>query len=143
MTDMYATEPEGAESTSPCACCGRSVFNGTGWLLRGSDEAAFYLYRWADGHEVAFSLAVAGSTQEGHMRPGFVAVSCRQAGADLSYSVSEPQDSPWADSEDFGPVLSRQDALDPQLHYPDLWHLVDTIVELEPRLAQRITALQA
>jgi hypothetical protein len=75
------------------------------------------------------------------MRPGFVAVSCRQKGGDMSFSVAEPADSPWQDSESFGPLLSRQEALDSNGLYPDLWHLVDTIVELEPRLAQRISAL--
>ena len=140
MTGQYSTDTVDAESTSACACCGRSVYEGTGWLLRGDDEVACYLYRWAEGHEVAFSLAVAG-TKDGYMRPGFVAVSCRQKGGDMSFSVAEAADSPWQDSESFGPVLSRQEALDSNGLYPDLWHLVDTIVALEPRLAQRISAL--
>ena len=140
MTDQYTTQAVEAEATSACSCCGRSVHQGTGWLLRGEEEAACYRYRWAEGHDVAFSLAVAG-TIEGSMRPGFVAVSCHQKGEDLSYSVTEPADSPWQESESLGPVLSRLEALDANGHYPDLWHLVDTIVQHEPRLAQRISAL--
>ena len=92
MTDQYMTEVVGDEDTSACVCCGRSVYEGIGWLLRGDDEIACYLYRWAEGHEVAFSLAVAG-TKDGYMRPGFVSVSCRQKDGDLSYSVTEPTDS--------------------------------------------------
>ena len=109
-------------------------------MLAGESEKACYMYRWAEGHEVAFSLAVAGTVGE-HMRDGFVAISCRQKDADLSFSVYEPADAPWGDTDDFGPLLSRTQALDPQGFYPDLWELVDRITELEPRLADRIRSL--
>ena len=140
MADQYTTEVVETETTSDCVCCGCPTHQGTGWLLRGDDELASYRYRWVEGHDIAFSLAVAG-TESGFMRPGFVAVSCCQKGEDLSYTVIEPPDSPWEDSESLGPVLSRQEALRPNGLYSDLWHLVDTIVEHEPRLAQRIKAL--
>jgi hypothetical protein len=84
-------------------------------------------------------VAVAGTVGE-HMRNGFVSVSCRRRGRDLSYSVVEPKDSHWADSEEFGPVLPRQSALDPHGLYSDLWQLVDRIVSLESRIANRISS---
>lgn len=137
MTESLTTEPVGHESTEPCTCCGRSIFEGAGWLLRGDKEIANYSYRWSDGHEVAFSLAVAGTNAE-HMRDGFVVVSCRQQDTDLSFSVCEPKDAPWGETQHLGSVLTREQALDPQGLYPDLWSLVDSITELEPRLADRI-----
>ena len=140
MTNLYTTEAVDTETASECPCCGRTVHEGTGWLLNGTDELACYIYRWTEGHEVAFDLAVAG-TEAGLMRHGFVALSCRQQGGDIHFSVTEPADSPWEDSEELGPVLTRQDALESNGSYTDLWHLVDRIVEHEPRLVQRIKAL--
>jgi hypothetical protein len=140
MADQYTIETRDTETTTECSCCGRPVHQATAWLLHGNDDLACYRYRWAEGHDIVFSLAVA-ATEKGYMRPGFVAVSCHRQGENLSYAVIEPAESPWEDSESLGPGLSRQDALDPNGLYPDLWQLVDTIVEHEPRLAQRITAL--
>jgi hypothetical protein len=138
MTESLVTEPIGAEEADSCPCCGRPIYEGTGWLLEGESEKAFYVYRWAEGHEVAFSLAVAGTVGE-HMRNGFVAISCRQEDSNLNFSVYEAADSPWGDTDEFGPLLSRAQALDPEGLYPDLWGLVDRITELEPRLADRIS----
>jgi hypothetical protein len=137
---MYSTEALTEESTVTCNCCGRPIYEGAGWLLQGEDEVACYDYRWSEGHEVAFTMVVAG-TADGHMRPGQVAVSARQAGGEIIFSVLEPDQSVWTDSEDFGPILSRDEALDPVGLYPDLWSLVDAIVDHESRLVSRIKAL--
>ena len=137
MNDSLTTEPVDSEHTEACTCCGRSIFEGTGWLLQGDRELANYSYRWSDGHDIAFSLAIAGTDGE-HMRNGFVVVSCRRKDTDLSYSVVEPEDAAWGTTENLGPVLTREQALDPRGLYPDLWSLVDAISELEPRLAARI-----
>ena len=143
MSAVYTAEALGSENTTSCACCGRSVFEGEGWLLKGDDEVLFYRYRWADGHRTAFSVAIAATDEGGYMRPGYVAVSCMQKEGQLCFSVTEPYGSSWSDSEEFGPVLTRDLALSPQGVYPDLWQLVDALVEVEPRLAWRISRLQA
>ena len=142
MSAVYTAEALGTENTTSCACCGRSIFEGEGWLLKGDDEILFYRYRWADGHKTAFSMAIAATDEEGYMRPGFVAVSCTERDGQLCFSVNEPDDSSWSDSKEFGPVLTRDLALNPQGVYPDLWQLVDTLVGVEPRLARRISGLQ-
>ncbi|MGO4549585.1 hypothetical protein AB4059_00555 [Lysobacter sp. 2RAF19] len=115
------------------------MHQGSGWLLRGDEEIAFYSYRWTDGHEIRFFLAVAG-TASGHMRQGFAVVSCQRLGDDLYYTAVDSEASPWEDSEMMGRVLSREEALDPHGLYPDLWSLTDAIAQHEPRLAQRILA---
>jgi hypothetical protein len=133
----YTTESLETESSLPCPCCGRPIHHGTGWLLRGDEELAFYSYRWTEGHEARFYLAVAGTTS-GHMRQGFAVVSCRRRGDDLHYTAVGPEESPWEDSETLGRVLSREEALNPHGLYPDLWSLTDAIAQHEPRLAERI-----
>ena len=136
----YTSEPTGIESKSACECCGRAIYEGRGWLLCEGQPVACYEYRWSEGHEVAFALAVSGVDGE-HMREGFVAIGCRQVNGDLSYSVTEAANSPWQESEIFGPLLSRQEALDPSGKYPDLWLLVDAITAREARLSTRILKL--
>jgi hypothetical protein len=140
MQASYSTEPVGAESATACTCCGRPIFEGSGWLLQGEEELACYAYRWAEGHEMRFMLAIAGTTA-GVMRSGYVVISCARIDESLHYSVVEPDESPWGSSEEYGRPLSREEALASNGLYPDLWQLNDEIVRHEPRLAQRILAL--
>jgi hypothetical protein len=114
------------------------VHEGHGWLLRGEDEVACYAYRWVEGHEIKFLLAIAGTTASGHMRNGFAVVSCSQQGQDLHYSAVDPDQSPWEESDELGRPLTREEALDPAGAYPDLWELTDAIALYEPRLESRI-----
>ena len=137
---MYTTEPLNDEVIITCTCCGRPIHEGSGWLLAGDDEVACYEYRWSEGHEVAFAMVLTGAT-DGYMRPGQVSITAWESGGEMVFSVVEPGQSVWNDSEDFGPVLSRAEALDPTGLYPDLWPLVDAIVDHEPRIAHRIKAL--
>ena len=139
MADSFTTEPFGREESQACPCCGRLIHEGGGWLLRGEEEIASYSYRWSEGHEARFKLALVAA-QAGEMRPGFVVVSCNCIGQDLHYSVVDPAESPWASSPSLGRLLSREEALDPNGMYPDLWQLTHTIAANEPRLAERILA---
>jgi hypothetical protein len=137
MNETHTTEAQGDEQTSACSDRGRPIYEGSGWLLCKDQELAFYNYRWSEGHEARFILSVAG-TKEEFMRPGFVVVSCREVDSALHYSVVSPEDAYWTNSEHFGPVLSRDQAIGENGVYPDLWTFVDDIARLEPRLAQRI-----
>lgn len=141
MTQVtYTTESLQDETSFPCNCCGRPIHEAAGWLRENGDEIACYQYRWSEGHDAAFSMAVAGTTGD-VMRPGHVTVSAHWNDGRLRFSVLEPGASAWDDSDDFGPVQSPERALDPSGLYPDLWTLVDAITRAEPRLAERIGAL--
>ena len=133
----YETEPRGDEEIESCPDCGRSIYEGMGILIRDGSDLATYAYRWSEGHESRFSLAIAGVT-DGVMRDGFVVVSSHSVGDDLHFSVVDPADAPWGDTEEFGRVLNRNEALNGS-SYPDLFDLVDAITQYEPRLVSRIT----
>ena len=138
----YVAEQRGEEQTDSCPDCGRAIHEGEGILVGDGVDMAWYAYRWSEGHDARFSLAVAGVT-DGHMRDGFVVLSASLRGGNLAFSVMEEAESPWGDSEQLGRVLSREEALEGPL-YPDLFPLADAIVAHDTRLSGRILeALEA
>jgi hypothetical protein len=66
-------------------------------------------------------------------------VSCRSDGEKLIYTVLEPDQAPWGDSDALGNVLTRKQLLEERL-VPNLFDLVSAIVEYEPRISSRILA---
>jgi hypothetical protein len=133
------TEAVGDETQEPCPCCGRPVFEGRGVLMSGDHELAEYAYRWATGHQGRFTLGICPIDAQGCFYAGLAAVSCRNDGEQLIYTVLEPDASPWSDTETMGKVLTRQQLLQEML-IPDLFELVDAIAAREERLASRIMA---
>lgn len=140
MTELTVTaEPEGTEDTALCECCGRAMHDGYGVLRSGTDDLADYWYRWSDGHESRFHLAISACDSDGNPRGGLAVLSARLEGENLVYTVLEPQESPWPGSPVFGPVLTREQALSGAI-VPGLFALVDAIVAKEERLSSRILA---
>lgn len=135
MTSFVA-EQRGDEVTEDCPDCGRPIHEGEGILVADGEDLAWYAYRWSEGHDCRFQLAVAGVTDD-EMRDGFVVLSASLKDGDLAFSVVELEDSPWGDSEQLGRVLTRAEALEGPL-YPDLFPLADAIVAHDARLAERI-----
>jgi hypothetical protein len=66
-------------------------------------------------------------------------LSGRSDGEQLIYTVLEPEQAPWGDSEALGKVLTRKQLLEEVL-VPDLFGLVDAIAANETRISSRITA---
>lgn len=135
--DRVSAAPEGVENTSACSCCGRAVFEGSGVLSAASGDLADYWYRWTDGHESRFALAISACDADGYPCGGIAVVACRREGGSMVYSVLEPDKSPWPASQTFGPVLTREQALSGEV-VPNLFALVDAIAANEPRLSSRI-----
>ena len=128
--------PDGEEHATTCSCCGRPVYEGCGELQSQDSLIADYWYRWSEGHEGRFTLAVGLYDQHGE-RLGQVAVlSTRIADGNIIYTVLEPADSPWTDFGPFGSVLSREQAL----ALPNLFNVVDAISANESRVSARILA---
>jgi hypothetical protein len=135
------TKPDGDEAVEACRCCGRPIYEGRGVLESTGGDLADYWYRWSEGHEARFLLAISPCSDLGEPRGGVAVVSGRIDRDNIVYSVVEPVDSPWAGTKLFGPILSREDALNGSL-VPDLFQLVDAIAANEQRLSARILECQ-
>ena len=138
MEDMsISTAVITEEEASSCHCCGRAVYEGEGVLESETLELAHYGYRWAEGHESRFTLGICALDQQGANVAGLAVVSGRSDGEKLIYTVLEPEQAPWGDSEALGKVLTRKQLLEDDL-VPNLFDLVDAIVANEPRISSRI-----
>jgi len=133
------TEAVGDETQEACPCCSRPVFEGEGVLMSERGELAAYAYRWPEGHEGRFSVALSPIDAQGDFYAGLATLTCRNDGEQLIYVVLEPDASPWGDSKVMGKVLSRQELLHDGV-IPDLFALVDAITAGEERISSRIMA---
>ena len=132
------------EQTSSCPCCGRPVHEGEGVLESEGRELAYYGYRWAEGHESRFTIGICALDEQGSRIAGLAVVSGRSDGEQLIYTVLDPEQAPWGDSESLGKVLTRKQLLNEGV-VPELFGLLDAIVANEPRISSRIlgdTALE-
>jgi hypothetical protein len=99
---------------------------------------ARYWYRWSEGHEGRFALAIASDDAAIPAGVGVVRAEIRDGS--IVYTVLDPVDSPWISFEEFDPHLTRKELLTPQCQ-PVFFELIDLIVAREPRLSSRILAL--
>lgn len=127
------------EVETSCPCCGRPVYEGEGVLESENHELAHYGYRWAEGHESRFTLGICPLDPQGLNLAGLAVVAGRSDGENLIYTVLEPEQAPWGDTEELGKVLTRKQLLEEGL-IPDLFCLVDAIAANEPRISARILA---
>jgi hypothetical protein len=105
---------------------------------------AHYGYHWAEGHESRFTIGICAQDEQGKSLAGLAVASGRNDGEQLIYTVLEPEQAPWGDSEALGKVLTRKQLLEDGV-IPNLFGLLDAIVANEPRISSRIlggTALQ-
>ena len=111
------------------------MYEGCGELQSHDSVIADYWYRWSEGHEGRFTLAV-GLYAHGE-RLGQVAVlSSRITDGNIIYTVLEPTASPWTDFGPFGSVVPREQAL----ALPNLFNVVDAIAANESRISTRVLA---
>jgi hypothetical protein len=135
------TECDGEEETSSvCPCCNRPIHEGEGVLCSDAGDLADYGYQWSEGHEARFTLGVAPLDAQGKRHLGIAVVACRSEGGSLVYTVLDPEDAPWQESDAFGPILGRKELLDDK-RMPGLFDLVDAIAAHEPRIATRILGI--
>jgi hypothetical protein len=133
--------PDGEEHESACSCCGRSIYAGCGELHTNARVIADYWYRWPEGHQGRFTMAVAIRDAAGEPieNGGVVALSARIDSENIVYSVLAPEDSPWSDFGAYGPVIDRDRALEAS-NSSGLFNIVDAISANERRLSSRILA---
>ena len=133
--------PDGEEHESACSCCGRPVYSGCGELHSDVAALADYWYRWSEGHEGRFTMAVAIRDELGEPveNGGVVVLSGRVDPENIVYSVLSPADSPWAGFGAYGHVIDRDAAL-ANAGPTNLFNIVDAISANEKRLASRVLA---
>ena len=125
------------EENSSCPCCGRDMFEGEGILNSELGELAYYAYQWSEGHQARFKLGICALKENAEIIPGLAAVSCHFNGESLIYTVLEPEESPWGDSDDLGAVLSRNQVLE-ENKIPNIFSLVDAISANDKRISGKI-----
>ena len=138
MPDICVTAvPLGEETSESCRCCGRPIYAGAGDLTSEEGPLAAYWYRWSEGHQGRFILAVGRIGENGEPVPGVLVVKGGLADGNISYSVLGPDDSPWECFSAFGPPLTR-DAAFSAADRTWWFRLVDAIAANERRISNRI-----
>jgi hypothetical protein len=130
-------DPDGEEYETQCACCGRPIYWGYGWLSSGETSLAAYWYQWSEGHQGRFCLAVARFDEDDCLIPGVACVSGRLQSGSIHYSILNPEDSPWESFGSFGPPADRATALEEK---GEIFSLIDLITANENRISSRIIA---
>lgn len=126
--------PDGEEKVGACTCCARPMYSGCGGIVVDGEEIAGYWYRWSEGHEGRFVIAIAWEENE-----GYVATAWGDATSEgISYGIQEIADSPWGEMSDYGRHLSRPELLESIGLRTTFFELVDILAANEPNLSLRI-----
>jgi hypothetical protein len=96
-------------------------------------EIAIYWYRWPEGHQGLFAIAIAWEADA-----SYVATTLGEATLDgIRYTALDQSQSPFGDTSEFGVHLDRAELLE----LPDadvFWSYVDVVAANEPNLMPRI-----
>lgn len=138
--------PEGEEHLSSCSCCGRPIYSGCGELEAEGTTIADYWYRWSEGHQGRFNLAIAFRDSKGEPVEdgGVVAIAVRIDSGNIIYTVQEPEEAPWSDFGAYGRVMSRALALR-EAQATNLFNIAGAVSANERRISTRVlgSGLQA
>jgi len=131
---MIGAIPDDEEVMKSCPCCGKPVFSACGGLQIDGEEIAGYWYRWSEGHEGRFEIALAWGDEE-----GYVATAWGRASLEgIQYGINEVADSPWGDMSDYGRHLGRAELLILDAAKARFFEFADLIAAHEPNLSKRI-----
>lgn len=135
------TVTNGDERVAECSCCNRPVYKGLGELQSSEALLAEYAYRWPEGHEGKFTLAIRIYDKEGNPAKGVAVLRGWKENGGVAFSVLDPEDSPWQDFGTAGPVLRREQVLLPSFK-TRLFEFADEIVRDDDRLSRRLAACE-
>lgn len=140
--DRIYTVIDGNEHAGTCACCGRAQYTGCGEAMSSETTLATYWYRWTEGHEGRFELAIARHDSAGDPieNGGVAAIAAHIRDESLIYTVLEPSESSWPGFGAYGKVLDRDFVLH-QAASLRLFDIVDAISATEERVSSRILTL--
>jgi hypothetical protein len=130
--------PEGEEFETKCACCGRPIYWGHGWLESTGAALAAYWYQWSEGHLGKFLLAIARFDGNEYLIPGVSSLVGQIRDEAIQYSIVDSRDQNWGDmTKPFGPLLSREESL---INKTSIFELTDAITANDQRISSRILA---
>lgn len=100
---------------STCYCCGQESEIGHGFVYRDGDARAVYYAGWAANHldkKITIALAIGewGDDSSTGDRTCF-GLEAYEGDKDILFSVIDAENSPWADTDLLGKMLSRKEAL--------------------------------
>jgi hypothetical protein len=136
MTDLsLETGPQ--EAGAICDCCGTRSTTVHGFVYESGDAFAIYYAGWSVQHpERGVTMAIAtGEWSEGSGPADRVSigVEARSHETEIHFSVLEPNQSPWGETQLFGEMLPREKAL----QHPSLrktLEVAELVVREDPRV---------
>jgi hypothetical protein len=122
----------------PCVCCGRMIRSGHGSLFEDEASARYWFdtHQKGDDRRTRLLVVLAAAPSGRWFRPGvsFV-VHGRVDPGGVAFSLADPADAPVVPKRRVtGRTLTRRRALK-HARLPDLWRIVDSVVERDPTLA--------
>lgn len=103
-----------ALAPSTCACCGQAIESSYGFLYRDGAAFGFYRAAWSYAHiEYGANIAIEVTERREAHRARQVAFGVRAACGrdDIGITLIDAEDSAWAEDEQAGHMLARDEAL--------------------------------
>jgi hypothetical protein len=128
-----------------CHCCGTASETGHGFIYKNGTPYGVYYAGWAAGHkERGVTLAIAlGEWDEGttSQQRTCVGLEAYEGKSEILFRFIEPDSSPWPDTELFGRMVSREEAVKHRLR-PEVLAVAEMIVREHPAVRQFLNALE-
>jgi hypothetical protein len=128
-----------SHKSGTCPCCGGETWTANGFLYLDGDANAVYLATWAlrhpeSGIDMAIGLGDWGE-DAGPEDRYCVGLYVRDQGDDIQFTILDPENSGWSNSEVLGRMMTRQESLaHPEIGH--VFHLADHIVRDDPRIKE-------
>lgn len=137
VTSNLTLETGPQETGEACECCGAQSTTVHGFVYRSGDAFAVYYAGWSAEHpERGVSIAIATGDWDDGTGPKdriSIGLEARSTETEIRFSVIEPERSPWGDTQLFGVMLKREDALASGSLKPTL-EIAEMIIRDDPRI---------
>jgi hypothetical protein len=120
-----------------CDCCGKTSYNGHGFVYKNRDAYAVYFAGWSPGHrERGVSMAIAvgrwddSSTSLDRVCVG---VEAYEGESQILFRYVDPDESPWPQTELLGDMIPRERALRSEIG-GEVLLIAEQVVRLHPAI---------
>ena len=127
----------------PCHCCGKAGSSGHGFIYRDGSPHGIYYLAWSSAHpDQGVSLAIAvGEWDEGTTaaQRTCVGMEAYEGETEILFRFTNPEESPWPNTELLGPMMDREAALAHPLK-TEFLELCEVVVRGHPAVARFLKA---